>query len=185
MAIEVSHKQLRSLLKRYRAKNQPIFIKGATGIGKSEAIVDDCKEYSGQVNRQFQPWLELTSDGKKTLLNPDELSKLHLFIDIRTALLEPTDLMGMPSLNGTYVEWKPTLLFRVLSMPEVSATLFFDEFNLGSRMVQNSCYQIILDKAIGEIKLGKDVFVIAAGKTKVFKVVTATAPAISIADAWA
>jgi hypothetical protein len=163
MAIEINHKQLRSLLKHYRAKSQPIFIKGATGIGKSEAIVDDCKEYADKINRQFKPWVELTAEQKKALLNPDEVSKYHIFVDIRTALLEPTDLMGMPSLNGTYVEWKPTLLFRVLSIPEVSATIFFDEFNLGSRMVQNASYQIILDKAIGEIKLGKDVFVIAAG----------------------
>jgi hypothetical protein len=71
--------------------------------------------------------------------------------------------MGIPFAEGDFVSWKPNLMMKLLSMPECSADLFFDEFNLGSRMVQNSAYQIVLDKAIGEIAFSKDVFVISAG----------------------
>jgi len=61
------------------------------------------------------------------------------------------------------VQWQPTLLFKILSLKDVSATVFLDEFNLGSRMVQNAAYQLVLDKAVGETKLSDDVFVMAAG----------------------
>jgi len=161
--MEVNHKQLKYLISEFRTVGKPLFIKGATGVGKSEAVLLDSKEYATKIGRVWKAWTDLTIQDRKNLLNDDELAKIHLFVDVRTALLEPTDLMGMPSLNGSFVEWKPTLLFKILSMPSVSATVFFDEFNLGSRMVQNSCYQIILDKAIGETRLGKDVFIIAAG----------------------
>jgi hypothetical protein len=163
MGVEINHEILKNMLKTYRKKGLPLFVKGATGIGKTEGIILNAKDYAVEVSRNFKAWTDLSNAERKSLLNADELRKIHLFVDVRTALLEPTDLMGLPSLNGEFVEWKPTLLFKVLSMPEVSATIFFDEFNLGSRMVQNASYQIILDKAIGETKLGKDVFVVAAG----------------------
>jgi hypothetical protein len=163
MGVEINHKSLRGMLKTYRTKGLPLFIKGATGIGKTEGIVADAKDYAEKVKREYKAWVDLSNSERKALLNPENLKLIHLLVDVRTALLEPTDLMGLPALNGDYVEWKPTLLFKIVSMPEVSATIFFDEFNLGSRMVQNASYQIILDKAIGETKLGKDVFVVAAG----------------------
>jgi MoxR-like ATPase len=161
--MDIGHAQLEWLISVFRERNEPLFISGATGIGKSERAYQESKAYAAFRNRVWVAWNDLTSEGRKKLLEPGEINKVHLYADIRTSLLEPTDLMGIPSLTGDYVEWRPTLLFRVLSMPEVSATLFFDEFNLGSRMVQNGSYQIVLDKAIGETKLGKDVFVIAAG----------------------
>jgi hypothetical protein len=79
-------------------------------------------------------------------------------------LLEPSDLLGIPMKDEKgFVSWKPTLLFKVLSNPDASATLFFDEFNLGSRMVQNASYQVVLDKSIGELCFGNDVYVLGAG----------------------
>lgn len=162
--MDVNHKGLKTLVSEYRKIGKPIFVEGATGIGKSEAIKKDSQEFAGKSGRIWKDWNGMTKEEKISLLQSDEVKRYHIFVDVRTALLEPTDLMGMPVLNGsTYVEWKPTLLFKVLSNKEVSATVFFDEFNLGSRMVQNSSYQIILDKAIGETKLGNDVFIIAAG----------------------
>lgn len=162
--LELGHKQLKSFIKACRKANQPIFLKGATGIGKSEGALKEASEYAAEKQRKFKQWVNLTNEERHSLINPEEASKVHLFIDVRTALLEPTDLMGMPDFsNQGHVEWKATLLFKVLSTKNISATLFFDEFNLGSRMVQNASYQIILDKAIGETKLAEDVYVLAAG----------------------
>jgi MoxR-like ATPase len=161
--MDVNHEKLAWLVGVYRGVGKPLFIAGATGIGKSEGVIRASKEYAKSAERVWTPWVELTMEDRRNLLDNEQVKGVHLFVDVRTALLEPTDLMGIPNLNGTYVEWRPTLLFKVLSLPDVSATVFFDEFNLGSRMVQNASYQIVLDKAIGETKLGRDVFVIAAG----------------------
>jgi MoxR-like ATPase len=161
--MDVNHAQLEWLISVFRANSKPLFISGATGIGKSERAYVESKKYAAFKNKIWVAWNDLSSEDRKKLLEENEVSKYHLFIDVRTALLEPTDLMGIPSLTGAYVEWRPTLLFKVLSSSDVSATLFFDEFNLGTRLVMSASYQIVLDKAIGETKLGKDVFIIAAG----------------------
>jgi hypothetical protein len=162
-SLEVSHLELGKLLKQFRAKGIPLFVSGATGVGKSETILNDSKVYATEIGREWVDYKSISSEQKRALLNPVELSKYHLFIDIRTALLEPTDLMGIPFAEGDFVSWKPNLMMKLLSMEEISATAFFDEFNLGSRMVQNSAYQIVLDKAIGELKFGRDVFIVSAG----------------------
>jgi len=163
--MEVTHEELEYLIDEHRKAGLPLYVDGATGIGKSEGGVANSRKYASRINRAWVSWLDLTTTEKNKLLEDTEVAKIHLFVDIRTALLEPTDLMGLPYKNGDkgYVAWVPTLLFKVLSLPSVSATIFFDEFNLGSMMVMKSSYQLILDKAIGEVKLGKDVTIIAAG----------------------
>lgn len=162
--VDVNHAELGKFLDLYREKRKSLFISGATGIGKSEVVSENSKAYAVKKGLVWVDWKTLTYEDKRNLLNPDEVKKFHLFVDIRTALLEPTDLMGLPSTGEDgFVRWKPTLLFKVLSSDEVSATVFLDEFNLGSRMVQNAAYMIVLDKAIGEVSFGKDVFVVAAG----------------------
>jgi hypothetical protein len=45
----------------------------------------------------------------------------------------------------------------------VTAILFLDEINLAPPAVQNTCYQLILDRRIGENKLHPKVMIIAAG----------------------
>jgi hypothetical protein len=164
MVVECRHERLRTIMSRYRQIGRPLFVTGKTGIGKSEEIAQDSKDYSGTIGRVWNDWKKLTKEDKRVLQSNDEVKKVHLFIDIRTALLEPTDLLGLPSgSEQDFVSWKPTLLFKILSNPDASATVFFDEFNLGSRMVQNASYQVILDKSIGELCFGNDVFIIAAG----------------------
>jgi hypothetical protein len=162
--MEITHEQLAMLIEEHRRAGLPLFVDGATGIGKSEAGIKSSKVYSDKIGRQWVAWVDLSNAERHKFLDDKELVNVHLFVDIRTALLEPTDLLGLPFKDERgYVAWLPTLLFKILSSAVVSATIFFDEFNLGSLMVMKSSYQLILDKAIGEIKLGKDVTILAAG----------------------
>jgi hypothetical protein len=164
MAVEVRHERLNKIIEKFRACGKPLFVQGKTGIGKSEAIAENSRAYASKISRVWVEWKKLSKEDKRNLLNNDEAKKFHIFVDIRTALLEPTDLLGLPDgKEQDFVSWKPTLMFRVLSNPDASATVFFDEFNLGSRMVQNASYQVVLDKSIGELCFGNDVFIIAAG----------------------
>lgn len=162
--MEVTHEQLAMLIEEHRRAGLPLFVDGATGIGKSEAGIKGSKVYADKISREWIAWVDLSNIDRHKFLDDKELIKIHLFVDIRTALLEPTDLLGLPFKDDRgYVAWLPTLLFKILSSQVVSATIFFDEFNLGSLMVMKSSYQLILDKAIGEVKLGKDVTILAAG----------------------
>ena len=156
---------LNRLINYYRKIGKPLFTHGKTGIGKTAIIKKNSQDTAVARGRVFTEWIKLTKEDRLALLNNEECSKRHLYIDIRTALLEPTDLLGLPNSSGEFVSWKPTLLFRVLSNPDVSADVFFDEFNLGSRMVQNASYQIILDKSIGELCFGNNVWICSAGNS--------------------
>ena len=51
----------------------------------------------------------------------------------------------------------------LLSKRNCSGVLFLDEINLAPPSVQSSAYQIIYDKALGEISLNEGVFVVGAG----------------------
>jgi hypothetical protein len=138
--MEVTHEQLAMLIEEHRRAGLPLFVDGATGIGKSEAGVKSSKMYADRISRQWVAWVDLSNIDRHRFLDDKEIAKVHLFVDIRTALLEPTDLLGLPFKDDRgYVAWLPTLLFKILSLPSVSATIFFDEFNLGSLMVMKSC----------------------------------------------
>jgi len=85
-------------------------------------------------------------------------------MDIRLSQLDPSDLRGLPALNGhDTVEWKIPFWLFVSTLPEAKGIIFFDEMNLAPPSIQASGYQIILDRALGEVTLADGVGVIAAG----------------------
>lgn len=127
---------------------------------------------------------------------------VFLYCDVRVSQLDPSDLRGLPNLSGEadYVEWRPTLLFRVMSNPITQGFLFFDELSLAPPSVQAAAYQIILDRCIGEIAISDHVHILAAGnraedRANVFEManplknrflhITQTAPTIEEWTAWA
>lgn len=163
--MEINHEQLtKSIIKSYNT-GKPLFISGTTGIGKSQNVMNTAKQIAVKEQRKFIEWNKI-SDKDKLRLEDEEAYResVFVFVDYRISQISPEDLKGLPKLNGKdYVEWKPTLLFRVLSKDKVKALLFFDEMNLAPPSIQAAAYQIILDKCIGEIALNPDVCIIAAG----------------------
>ena len=109
----------------------PTFLWGAPGIGKSSIIKQIAKD------NQLQ------------------------FIDLRLALMDPTDLKGIPfydkDLNSAL--WAPpSFLPR-----DGEGILFLDELNSAPPSVQASAYQLILDRKVGEYILPDGWAVVSAG----------------------
>jgi len=79
--------------------------------------------------------------------------------DVRAVLLDPVDLRGLPHVNGDgRAHWaQPEFLPR-----DGAGVLFLDELNRAPVMVQNACFQLVLDRKLGEYTLPADWRVIAA-----------------------
>ena len=125
------------------AAQQPVFIWGGPGIGKSAVV------------RQLAEALQMQ------------------LRDIRALLLDPVDLRGLPFLgpDGRSKWATPDFL------PEDGAgILFLDELNAAPAMVQASCYQLVLDRKLGEYVLPRDWAIIAAGNRDSDRAVTSRMP---------
>ncbi len=125
---------------------QPVFLWGAPGIGKSQIVSQVAKERN----------LEL--------------------IDIRAVLLDPVDLRGLPHINkdGLAAWSPPSFLPKQESGGE--GLLFLDELNSAPPLVQAACYQLVLDRRIGDYFLPDGWTVIAAGNGEKDRSVTHRMP---------
>jgi AAA domain (dynein-related subfamily) len=70
--------------------------------------------------------------------------------DVRAVLLDPVDLRGLPHVNGDgRSHWAtPEFLPR-----DGNGVLFLDELNRAAPLVQNGCFQLVLDRKLGEYTL--------------------------------
>ena len=98
--------------------------------------------------------------GKSQIVQQTAASENLALIDIRAVLLDPVDLRGLPAVNGDgRAHWAiPEFLPR-----DGSGVLFLDELNAAPALVQASCYQLILDRKLGEYTLPDGWMVLAAG----------------------
>lgn len=81
-------------------------------------------------------------------------------IDLRAVLLDPVDLRGLPRITseGTAQWCAPAFLPQ-----QGSGILFLDELNAAPPLVQAACYQLVLDRRLGEYELPEGWSVIGAG----------------------
>jgi len=123
----------------------PTFLWGAPGIGKSSIVKSIAKERGIG------------------------------FIDLRLALMDPTDLKGIPFYDkeSHSALWAPPAFLP----REGEGILFLDELNSAAPAVQSSAYQLILDRAIGEYKLPDGWAIVAAGNRESDRGVTYKMPA--------
>lgn len=161
--MEINHKEFGKVILRCNERKIPLDIKGATGIGKSWVVKEKAKEIAKKSEKKFIEWNELSAENKRALLKPDLISKAYIFVDIRLSQMDPSDLRGLPNLQGNTVEWKPNLIWKVLSNPQAEGIVFFDEMNLSTPSIQASSYQIINDYQIGELAISKGIFMVSAG----------------------
>lgn len=80
--------------------------------------------------------------------------------DVRALLLDPVDLRGLPFLASDGRSKWATPEFLPQSGTGI---LFLDELNAAPAMVQASCYQLVLDRKLGEYTLPDGWAIIAAG----------------------
>ena len=118
-------------------RKRPVFIWGPPGIGKSEIVESITQERAGYM------------------------------IDLRLALMEPTDLRGIPFYNEVTgrMEWAPPsdLPTQELADQFECIVLFLDEMNQAPQSVQAAAYQLILNRRLGNYKLPENVLIVAAG----------------------
>ncbi len=111
-------------------EQQPVFIWGSPGTGKS-SVVNQLATELGIALR-----------------------------DIRALLLDPVDLRGLPFVgkDGRSQWATPEFLPQ-----DGEGILFLDELNAAPAMVQASCYQLVLDRKVGEYTLPEGWAIVAAG----------------------
>ena len=93
--------------------------------------------------------------------------------DVRALLLDPVDLRGLPFLGSDgRSKWAaPDFLPK-----EGKGILFLDELNAAPAMVQAGCYQLVLDRQLGEYALPDGWAIVAAGNRDSDRAVTTRMP---------
>jgi hypothetical protein len=122
-----------SVLSAYVAADVPAFLWGAPGIGKSDMVAQ-------------------TAAGVALPL-----------IDVRAVLLDPVDLRGLPAVVGGRAVWTPPVFLPDASRDGPEGILFLDELNAAPPSVQAACFQLVLNRAVGEYRLPPGWRVLAAG----------------------
>ncbi|WP_428559454.1 MAG: AAA family ATPase [Solidesulfovibrio sp. DCME] len=94
-------------------------------------------------------------------------------IDIRAVLLDPVDLRGLPHIGQDgRTHWRAPAFLPTGGR----GVLFLDELNAAPPLVQAACYQLILDRALGEYRLPEGWRVLAAGNRDQDRAVTHRMP---------
>ena len=81
------------------------------------------------------------------------------FLDVRAVQLDPVDLRGLPRILEDQTEWVPPKFLPNRG----KGILFLDELTSAPQMTQAGCYQLVLDRKLGEYVLPEGWVVIAAG----------------------
>lgn len=138
--------QIVSALELLVSIKQPVFLWGAPGVGKSQLVA----QVAASLGYALQ--------------------------DIRAVLLDPVDLRGLPriSAEGTTLWCPPGFLPG--SGDKGRGIVFLDELNAAPPLVQAACYQLILDRRIGEYILPDGWSVVAAGNREKDRAVTHRMP---------
>ncbi len=99
--------------------------------------------------------------GKSSIVKQIAEAKNIGFVDLRLALMDPTDLKGIPFYDkeSHTALWAPPAF-----LPRGGeGILFLDELNSAPPSVQASAYQLILDRKVGEYELPEGWAIVAAG----------------------
>lgn len=144
--------QVKQAIKTCYAARRPFFLWGQPGVGKSDTLRQTCEEI-----------------GRETEAQGFELR------DVRATLLDPVDLRGLPAPDPgdpRFVRWlTPDFL------PQTGAgILFLDELNSAPPATQAACYQLILDRQLGDYVLPDGWLVCAAGNRETDRAVTHRMP---------
>lgn len=150
MELAVKSSQVRGIALRAAKAKRPLFIWGPPGIGKSELV-------QGMVDSG-------DLDGPADSMG---VRKGAALIDLRLALMEPTDLRGFPFRNPetNQMEWAQMgdLPTQEFADKYNTVVLFLDELNSAPPSVQAAAYQLVLNRRIGAYELPDNVVIFAAG----------------------
>lgn len=142
---------IQSAIKDYEySKNSapPLFIEGPPGIGKSAVAREIDEDYDTQLRK------ETKSEERQ-----------FGWLDTRASQHDPTDFRGIPAVVNGKAVWLPPGDIPYegnTDIPE-KGLWFLDEVTSAPPLVQAVLYQAILDHAIGEHRLKRGWYIMAAG----------------------
>ena len=84
------------------------------------------------------------------------------YMDLRTTLIDPVDLLGVPSVEDGRTKWNPPNWFPPSDSKD-RWVLNLEELPMAAPMVQSALYQLTLDRKLGNYKLPERASVIACG----------------------
>ena len=125
---------------------QPVFLWGPPGVGKSRLVADVARR-----------------QGRK-------------LYDLRAVLLDPVDLRGLPRISDEGITSWCVTEFLPHPQDTEKGILFLDELNAAPPLVQAACYQLILDRRVGQYRLPDGWAVVAAGNRESDRAVTYRMP---------
>ncbi|WP_204326601.1 AAA family ATPase [Rhizobium lusitanum] len=121
------------MLEAYIEGDTPVMLWGAPGIGKSD-VVEQTAHKLGMA-----------------------------LIDQRLTTLEPVDLRGLPHIRDGAAVWANPDILPNAKRDGERGILFLDEINAAPASTQAACYQLILNRRIGEYRLPDGWRIAAAG----------------------
>ncbi|MFZ0590050.1 MAG: MoxR family ATPase [Bryobacteraceae bacterium] len=83
----------------------------------------------------------------------------YQFLDVRASQLDPVDWRGIPHVEQGQTTWATPKFLP----SNGRGVLFLDELTSAPQMTQAACYQLVLDRKLGEYELPDEWLVIAAG----------------------
>lgn len=164
---QVTHKELKELVRQYYNKKISLFIMGRFGIGKSESIASVANNIAIEKHRKFVNWNKLTEEEKHEVFNNPK--DYFVLIDIRLSEYDSSDIKGLPIFkesNGCQnkaIEFKIPFWALLTTKPDSDGIVFFDEINLAPPLVMSSCYKIIYDRIINDMPISKNWGIFGAG----------------------
>ena len=110
--------------------------------------------------------------GKSAVVYQVADSRNLMLKDLRVILLDAVDLRGLPYLSEGQTRWAiPDFLPR-----EGEGILFLDELNAAPALVQAACYQLVLDRKLGDYCVPDGWSIVAAGNRESDRSVTTRMP---------
>jgi len=163
---QMSYKTMDMFMNNAYNTKQALLIYGDPGLGKSDITRSFAKRTNQtkyQNQREFVNWSKLSNAQKKEVIS--EPTKYFVLIDVRTAQLEPSDLVGIPNIQGKegYLETLQPKWIYLMSQEGSDGILFLDELNQGSEQVLKALYEVVLDRSAAGTKLSNDFGIFAAG----------------------
>jgi len=146
----------------YTEPKQNLLIYGEPGIGKSVSIKTVCKRLANDSGRIFVNFNEASDEERAALYA--EPSKYFIIVDVRTALVEPVDIVGIPDIRSRekHITYKVPPFVRMCSQKDAMGILFFDEINQGEPRILKSMFQIVEDRNFNGVPLSTGMSIVAA-----------------------
>ena len=155
----VTHAEFVKVLAVTWANKTPTILLGRTGIGKSWMIKEFFQSKAEELKLQFFDWNASTTEEKFEVIKTP--TKYYKYLDLRLTQKDPTGLEGIPGFVGDLVEWKKNLWVKAFEKGH--GVIVFEEINLAPQQMQNTTYQIFLERCVGETKLSDDTHIVACG----------------------